>query len=99
MRKDLTMRNLLVAAALAVSAMVAGPAAQAFTVPAQPAPADENVVRVAGGCGLGWHRGPWGGCRPNYYGYYRPYAYAAPGYAGGCWWRATPYGAQRVCAW
>jgi hypothetical protein len=97
------MRTLLVAAALAVSAMLAGPAAQAFTLPAQPAAiqeaAQENVVRVAGGCGLGWHRGPWGGCRSNYYGTYRPYAYAAPGYAGGCWWRATPYGTQRVCAW
>jgi opacity protein-like surface antigen len=93
------MRKLLVAAALAASAMAAVPAAQAFTVAAPAAPADENVVRVAGGCGLGWHRGPWGGCRANGYGYYRPYAYVAPGPAPGCWWRATPYGPRRVCAW
>ncbi|MET0676672.1 MAG: hypothetical protein ABW175_12820 [Bradyrhizobium sp.] len=90
------MRKQLVAAALAVSAMMAGPAAQAFTLPAQPNVTDENVVHVAGGCGLGWHRGPWGGCRPNYYAYYRPYAYAAPG---GCVWRTTPYGTRWVCAW
>jgi len=23
------------------------------------------VVLVAGGCGVGYHRGPYGGCRPN----------------------------------
>lgn len=96
------MRNAIAAAAIAVAAMAAGPAAQAFTLPAPPAAqadAVPDVVRVAGGCGLGWHRGPWGGCRPNRYGYYRPYAYLAPSYAPGCWWRATPYGPRRVCAW
>jgi len=25
-----------------------------------------NTIRVAGGCGPGWHRGPYGGCRPMY---------------------------------
>jgi hypothetical protein len=89
------MRHHIASAAIA-AAVMAAPAAQAFTLPAPPA-AQDNLVRVAGGCGLGWHRGPWGGCRPNYY--YRPYAYLAPAYAPGCWWRATPYGAQRVCAW
>ncbi len=24
------------------------------------------VILVAGGCGYGWHRGPYGGCRPMY---------------------------------
>jgi hypothetical protein len=90
------MRNQFVAAALAVSAVMAGAAAQAFPLPAQPSATDVNVVRVAAGCGPGWHRGPWTGCRPNYYGYYRSYAYAAPG---GCWWHATPYGTRRVCVW
>jgi hypothetical protein len=96
------MRNALASATIAVAALLAGSAAQAFTLPAPPASQEnavQNVLRVAGGCGLGWHRGPWGGCRPNYYGYYRPYAYLAPGYAPGCWWRATPYGPRRVCAW
>jgi hypothetical protein len=26
----------------------------------------ENTILVAGGCGPGWHRGPYGGCRPLY---------------------------------
>ena len=26
----------------------------------------ENIIRVSGGCGPGWHRGPYGGCRPLY---------------------------------
>ena len=25
-----------------------------------------EVILVAGGCGPGWHRGPYGGCRPMY---------------------------------
>jgi hypothetical protein len=25
-----------------------------------------NVVEIAGGCGPGFHRGPFGGCRKNY---------------------------------
>ena len=25
-----------------------------------------SVVSVAGGCGIGWHRGPGGGCLRNY---------------------------------
>ena len=36
-----------------------------------------NVTLVAGGCGLGFHRGPYGGCRPNIAGY------PAVGYGGG----------------
>jgi hypothetical protein len=28
--------------------------------------ASGDVIRVAGGCGPGWHRGPYGGCRPLY---------------------------------
>ena len=40
-----------------------GPAAQALT-PA-PLPATTDVITVAGGCGPGWHRGPYGHCRRN----------------------------------
>ena len=27
---------------------------------------NDLVTQVAGGCGRGWHRGPYGGCRRNY---------------------------------
>jgi hypothetical protein len=29
-------------------------------------PASADIIRVAGGCGWGFHRGPYGGCRPMY---------------------------------
>jgi hypothetical protein len=35
-------------------------------------------AEAAGGCGPGFHRGPYGGCRPNVYGGY----YGRPGYYG-----------------
>ena len=38
--------------------------AQAFPMSATPAVAPQ-ITLVAGGCGLGYHRGPFGGCRPN----------------------------------
>jgi hypothetical protein len=50
--------------------------ANAFSI--SPAPSqNSNVTLVAGGCGLGFHRGPYGGCRPNIAGY------PAVGYGGG----------------
>jgi hypothetical protein len=46
------------------------------------------VTLIAGGCGPGWHRGPYGGCRRNW------------GPVGRrCWFRPTPYGPRRVCRW
>ncbi|MGY3447958.1 GCG_CRPN prefix-to-repeats domain-containing protein [Bradyrhizobium sp. USDA 4353] len=33
------------------------------------------VIQVAGGCGPGWHRGPYGGCRRNFA---NPAAHACP---------------------
>lgn len=27
--------------------------------------ANGDVIQIAGGCGPGFHRGPYGGCRPN----------------------------------
>ena len=49
--------------------------ANAFSI--SPVPnRSSNVTLVAGGCGLGFHRGPYGGCRPNIAGY------PAVGYAG-----------------
>lgn len=34
-----------------------------------------DVIQVAGGCGHGWHRGPYGGCRKNWA---NPAAHACP---------------------
>jgi hypothetical protein len=99
--------RLTLAAASLTAMLGAGSTAQAFTLASRPALERTDIVRVAGGCGLGWHRGPYGGCRRNFYGYdyygsyayYRPYAYY-PGYYGGrCWWTVTPYGSRRVCTW
>jgi hypothetical protein len=42
--------------------------------------ASANTIRVAGGCGPGWHRGPYGGCRPMFN--------CPPG------WHSGPYGRQ-----
>jgi hypothetical protein len=50
--------------------------ANAFSI--SPVPNQSSYVTlVAGGCGLGFHRGPYGGCRPNVGGY------PAVGYGGG----------------
>ena len=50
--------------------------ANAFSVSPVPSQSS-NVTLVAGGCGPGFHRGPYGGCRPNVAGY------PAVGYGGG----------------
>jgi opacity protein-like surface antigen len=94
------MKPFLAAAALA-AALAAGSAAQAFPLPSQPAIEQGDVLRVSGGCGPGWHRGPYGGCRPNgaFYGYGYYGRYAAYPYPSRCWWTVTPYGSRRVCAW
>ncbi|AWL99003.1 GCG_CRPN prefix-to-repeats domain-containing protein [Bradyrhizobium amphicarpaeae] len=34
-----------------------------------------DVIAIAGGCGPGWHRGPYGGCLRNYA---NPAAHACP---------------------
>ena len=69
--------------------------AQAMPVASDQAPAS-MVTPVAGGCGIGWHRGPYGGCRRNVYGptvVVTPYGgpgYYVPGPCGG-------RGQHRVC--
>src|ERR1700712_4972963 len=40
-----------------------------------------GAAEAAGGCGIGFHRGPYGGCRRNVYGGY--YGGAAPFWGGG----------------
>jgi hypothetical protein len=43
----------------------------AFSAQAMPATSlkgatgSSQVIKVAGGCGAGWHRGPYGHCRRN----------------------------------
>ena len=59
--------KLLTASAFAVGlSLMAMSASQAMPL----APLDQSVssdtIRVAGGCGPGWHRGPYGGCRPMF---------------------------------
>jgi hypothetical protein len=55
--------NRLIAAAFLVGALTAAGVANAM--PLAPAPG-ADIIEVAGGCGPGWHRGPYGGCRRNY---------------------------------
>jgi len=54
----------------------------AFSAPASALPvqaagslSSDLITQVAGGCGPGWHRGPYGGCRRNYA---NPRAHACP---------------------
>jgi len=96
------MRQLVFASALACLGLAAAVPAQAMPFPPLGDEAPPALTLTAGGCGIGMHRGPYGGCRPNgggaYYGYH-PYAYGyhpyAHPYAYGrhCWWR----GGVRVC--
>jgi hypothetical protein len=58
---------------LAVSAFALGLSLAAMTssqampvVPLAPQAASTDTIPVAGGCGPGWHRGPYGGCRPMF---------------------------------
>ena len=88
------MRNILIASAFAVLGLSAAAPSQAMPfAPADKAPSPFTLT--AGGCGPGFHRGPYGGCRVNGGGaYVHPYAhpYAHP-YGRHCWWR----GGVRVC--
>lgn len=57
------MKTLFAAALLAVSVAGFGTANAMPLAPASGAAAD--VIQVAGGCGPGFHRGPYGGCLAN----------------------------------
>jgi hypothetical protein len=52
------------------------------------AAANTDIIEVAGGCGAGMHRGPYGGCRQNYA---NPAAHACPR-----GWYLGPYGRCRA---
>jgi len=77
------MRNLL---AIAFFLGTIAGTAQALPLARVATPANADIIRVAGGCGPGWHRGPYGGCLRNYA---DPAAHACPrgyhiGPNGGC---------------
>ncbi len=79
--------KILAASALAIGLGLLGmSASQAMPLaPLGQAPAASAVIPVAGGCGPGWHRGPYGGCRPMYN--------CPPG------WHSGPYGRQCFRNW
>jgi hypothetical protein len=61
--------KILAASALAIGLSLAAISASSATPIApldQFQATSDNTIRVAGGCGPGWHRGPYGGCRPMY---------------------------------
>jgi len=77
------MRKTVLFAAAGVGLMIALAShdAQAFAPMGAMPVAPSDATTVAGGCGFGWHRGPWGGCRRNYSSAWR------------CFWR----GGRRIC--
>jgi hypothetical protein len=48
-----------------LASCLAGSAGAMPLAPLAPA-ANADIIEIAGGCGAGWHRGPYGGCRRNY---------------------------------
>ena len=94
--------NILFSLALVSGISIIFSIAAAQAVPLAPIEQSQAglTIPVAGGCGAGWHRGPYGGCRRNgYYGgmyYGAPAVVVAPGVAvgpGPCGGR----GQHRVC--
>jgi hypothetical protein len=65
--------NRLIAAAFLLSTFT-GIANAMPLAPTDSAP-NASIIRVAGGCGPGFHRGPYGGCLQNYA---NPGAHACP---------------------
>ena len=67
------MKTFIAVAAAAIAFTALG----AQAMPAAPDQAPASIVTpVAGGCGVGFHRGPYGGCRRN--GYYGGVYFGAP---------------------
>lgn len=59
------MSKTLKLAAVAALISAAPLTAEAFPLAPAPAAADAGLTLVSGGCGPGFHRGPFMGCRPN----------------------------------
>jgi hypothetical protein len=73
-----------VALGLSLAAMTASQAMPLAPL-VQTQAAQGEVILVSGGCGWGWHRGPYGGCRPLYN--------CPPG------WHTGPYGQRCFRNW
>jgi hypothetical protein len=67
------MRKLIAAAFLLGT--IAGTAHAMPLAPVDTNAADAGIIRIAGGCGEGSHRGPYGGCLRNFA---NPAAHACP---------------------
>jgi len=84
------------ASAMPITMPIANPAAK-------PVAPQSDVIAVAGGCGIGWHRGPYGVCvrnrAPYYYGPHAYYVPPPPPPPRRCWWVTRPYGQERICTW
>ena len=65
--------NRLIATAFVLGTLMSSASALPLA-PVAPA-TDSDVIAVAGGCGRGFHRGPYGGCLQNYA---NPAAHACP---------------------
>lgn len=93
------MRRFIIPGVLLAMAASAS-AAQALPLAPLASP-ESDVIVVRNGCGVGWHRGPYGYCRPNAAPYrYGPYVYAPPPPPPArCWWVDRGHGPQQVCAW
>ena len=92
MRISSVVAALALAAALPVTAAEAMPVAQPIPLAGSDAPA---VTLTAGGCGIGFHRGPFGGCRPNFYGGYGFRRFGPYGFRGYGFRRFGYYGYRR----
>jgi hypothetical protein len=78
--------KLLAASAIALGlSFAAMTASQAMPLAPLDQAASADTIRVAGGCGPGWHRGPYGGCRPMFN--------CPPG------WHSGPYGRRCFRNW
>jgi hypothetical protein len=58
--------NRLIAAAFLASTLIAAGAASAMPLTPMTPAQNSDVIKVAGGCGPGMHRGPRGGCLQNF---------------------------------
>ncbi len=67
------MRSALAAAVLILGGTIT--AVQAMPLSPLGTQSNADIIEVAGGCGAGWHRGPYGGCLRNYA---NPRAHACP---------------------
>ena len=57
--------KIVAAAALLGSLVIGASAAQAMPLAPASDGATAPIIKVEGGCGPGWHRTPYGNCRPN----------------------------------